>query len=249
VSEGGVSLAALRQHDCIGPGRAGLRAGETFETRKSKEVARECANLPPRLVDAELPVAAAYWCVPPRGIVSRYDVRPGIRHTTDLFKSFKAGNANLAYPFALGMQDALRQRDLETDIDVLVPIPLSPDKARRKEIHRTKLLADELGELLGVPVEETLRLRTPISKRTLQSAGRLGEFEILYRVALVATELLDYDEGDDEDDMPRVALVDLHRSRCTATPTQKDGTLAQARRKRQLAGGFPRWRKWKAARS
>jgi hypothetical protein len=155
---------------------------------------------PPRLVGLDLEMASAYWAVPPLSILSRYDVLPGIRHTSDLFKSFKAGNANLAYPFALGMREAMRRRDVDSDFDALIPIPLSPDKAANGEIHRTRLLATELGTLLEAPVVEALALTESISKRAMQREGRLHEFEARYERALAVVE--------NTSEFERVALID-----------------------------------------
>src|SRR5207249_2409070 len=81
---------------------------------------------------------------------------------------FKAGERNLAYPLALGIYQALRARRL-LEFDCIVPIPLSPDKAATNEIHRTRLLADELSPLVDAPVEDLLSLKAPISKRRLRT--------------------------------------------------------------------------------
>lgn len=48
---------------------------------------------------------------------------------------------------ALGMFHVLRQRG-NSDFDCLIPILLSPEKIKLREIHRTRLLAQELGRLL-----------------------------------------------------------------------------------------------------
>jgi predicted amidophosphoribosyltransferase len=75
--------------------------------------------------------------------------------TDELFRRFKAGEKNLAFPLALGMHEALVARGLES-VDAIVPVPLSPDKVAAGEIHRTLLLARELGRQLGVPVRQLL---------------------------------------------------------------------------------------------
>lgn len=157
---------------------------------------------PSRLPD-DVPVfAAAYWVIPPRSFVFRLD-RPLAREVhegSDLFYTFKTGEQRLAYPLARGAYEALRRRDA-LDFDAIVPIPLSPDKKEVGELHRTKVLATELGRLLGVPVVEAISLREPISKRRLRNSGwSATSFEARYK------ELLDV--SFDLSGYPRVLLVD-----------------------------------------
>lgn len=114
--------------------------------------------------------APAYWVIPPRCYLY-YEgkaITKSVERTSEIFYRFKSGERNLAYPLALGVYHALRKRRL-LEYDCIVPIPLSPDKAAKKEIHRTRLLADELSRLLDVPVEEVLKLKGPISKRRLRT--------------------------------------------------------------------------------
>ncbi len=63
-----------------------------------------------------------------------------------------------------------------------VPIPLSPDKAKAKELHRTLALANELSQLLGIDVRQALNLDRPISKRALSASADV--FERRYGEAL-----------------------------------------------------------------
>jgi predicted amidophosphoribosyltransferase len=88
-----------------------------------------------------------------------------------MFMRYKTGEANLAYPLALGMHRALATSG-ELEVDAIVPVPLSPDKAKLGELHRTLHLAKELGRMMQVPVVEALTLTKPISKRRLR-----GTFE------------------------------------------------------------------------
>jgi predicted amidophosphoribosyltransferase len=105
-----------------------------------------------------------------------------------LFYRFKFGNVALTFPFALGMYEALRQREL-FDFDCIVPVPLSPDKAKRGEVHRTLLLARALHYLLGADVTELLKLTADVSKRRLLSLGGTQvQFEVSYLRALRVVE-------------------------------------------------------------
>ena len=145
----------------------------------------------------------AYWVIPPRNFLHMAGRRfkDAIRRTDELFKRFKSGEEKLAFPLALGMREALADRQLD-NVECVIPVPLSPDKAEDGEIHRTRLLARELGRLLGVPMREYLTLREPISKRRLRGEQGYGAtaFELAYRKALdVSPRLGNYE---------RVALVD-----------------------------------------
>jgi predicted amidophosphoribosyltransferase len=128
-------------------------------------------------------------------------VDPRIVETSGLFRRFKVGDKNVAYPLALGMFQQLKQANL-TDFDAIVPIPLSPDKAANNELHRTRALALELGRLLGTPVLELLSLAHPIGKRALRRETGAGpeEFELEYGKALVVDP--------DASQVQRVLLVD-----------------------------------------
>ena len=147
--------------------------------------------------------APAYWAIPPRSFVYREgrSVDPRIVETSGLFRRFKVGDKNLAYPLALGMFQQLRRANLN-DFDAIVPIPLSPDKAANSELHRTRALALELGRLLGAPVRELLSLAHPIGKRALRRETGAGpeEFELEYGKALVVHP--------DTSQVQRILLVD-----------------------------------------
>jgi predicted amidophosphoribosyltransferase len=114
-----------------------------------------------------------------------------VRRTSDLFYRFKMGISKLTYPLALGLYEVMRERAL-LDFDCIVPIPLSPDKAKNKEIHRTLLLARELGRLLGVEVADALRLSRPTSKSILRTGLGLTprRFEARYLEALTVDSSL-----------------------------------------------------------
>jgi predicted amidophosphoribosyltransferase len=105
-----------------------------------------------------------------------------------MFTEFKIGESTYAYPLALGIFKVLSQEE-EVEFDGIIPIPLSPDKARAGEMHRTKALSQELGKLLGVPVREYLSLDAPISKRRMQSEGSTpGQFRQRYYTLLRVDE-------------------------------------------------------------
>ncbi|MXY32685.1 MAG: hypothetical protein F4Y60_01055 [Boseongicola sp. SB0664_bin_43] len=129
-------------------------------------------------------VVAAHWIVPRRCYETHIDQK--IRDLTRRFTEFKLGEMAYAYPFALSIFEQLRRREL-LEFDYVVPIPLSPDKAKNKEKHRTRELAGQLGRLLAVRVCEMLDLSESISKRRMMAAGfTTAQFEERYREALTA---------------------------------------------------------------
>jgi predicted amidophosphoribosyltransferase len=110
----------------------------------------------------------------------RAGLRRGVRHTSELFYRFKLGEEALAYPLALGVFEALRRRGL-VEFDAVIPIPLSPDKIRRGELHRTRSLATELAQLLGTRMHDVLELTAPFSKKAALASGiGVHEFEREY---------------------------------------------------------------------
>jgi hypothetical protein len=126
-------------------------------------------DMPVRLPGELLGFAPAYWVIPSRCYLG---LRAGrlVRRTSEIFYRFKVGEAGLAFPLSLAMFHALARRGL-VDFDAIVPIPLSPEKAERGELNRTRALTDELSKLLGVPVLEALRLERAFSKKAAMAAG------------------------------------------------------------------------------
>ncbi len=144
---------------------------------------------PSRLREVQLglrELVPAYWVIPPRSylVQDRRSIARPIKATSEVFYRFKVGEVALAYPLARAIYEALRARDL-LDYDSIVPIPLSPDKIEAKEVHRTLLLAQELGRLLDAPVLEAITLSRPVTKSRMRSAGASrGKFEAVYSGAL-----------------------------------------------------------------
>ena len=142
-------------------------------------------------------VVAAHWIVPSRCYETR--ITTEVRDLTRRFTEFKLGEMAYGFPFALSIFEQLRQRDL-LEFDYVVPIPLSPDKLAKREKHRTRELAKELGRLLAVRMREMLTLSSSVSKRRMQADGyTVSQFEERYRKALQANV---------PNDARRILLVD-----------------------------------------
>jgi len=117
-------------------------------------------------------VVPAYWIIPSRCYLPYEGKRPAswVRRVSHMFNDFKLGEEGYTYPLALGIFEALRRHNA-IEFDAIVPIPLSPDKEKAGEVHRTRALATELRRLLGAPVREYLTLSEPVSKRRMTAAG------------------------------------------------------------------------------
>lgn len=127
-------------------------------------------------------VISAHWIVPRRCYESR--ISPKVWEISSRFADFKMGEMAYAYPFARSMYEQLRRQDL-LNFNYVVPIPLSPDKAKKGETHRTRVLAKELGKMLAVPIREMLKLTEGASKRRMRSQGHTtAQFENIYFSAL-----------------------------------------------------------------
>ncbi|HUW44710.1 MAG TPA: hypothetical protein VMW50_02830 [Dehalococcoidia bacterium] len=157
-------------------------------------------RLPPRLGNHVSAFIPAYWAIPPRCYLNSGTIKSSIHQATQILKAFKTGNQNLAYPLARAIFEAIHEYGLVPDFDCIVPIPLSQDKAARGEIHRTRLLAQELSELFGIPVRQLLKLSKGISKRRMLNSGyTYAEFERSYAGSL---------ESEDPRQIAHVLLVD-----------------------------------------
>ena len=169
---------------------------ETWE--KLPLIGMEESKVPSRLRWSEYEdVVPGHWIVPRRCYETR--IGAGVRDLTRRFTGFKLGEMAYAYPFALSIFEQLRKREL-LEFDYVVPIPLSPDKAKKGEKHRTRELAKELGRLLAVEVREILSLSSSVSKRRMRAQGyTIAQFERRYREALQAK--ISVDAG-------RILLVD-----------------------------------------
>ena len=153
------------------------------ETFRTFSLIAEGEWRPPRRLKVEKsPVVIAYWIEPTQQ--QRRNIRTNIKQLTYRFKNFKFGQMAYAYPFALAIFEKLRVGG-KLKFDFIVPIPLSPDKQKKGEEHRTRKLAEHLGYLLSIPVKELLSLTTPISRRQFKQQGfSHRKFEACYLESL-----------------------------------------------------------------
>jgi len=167
-----------------------LRRCASCPTWKSlPTVNRRILKTPHRLTGKIDRFAPGFWVIPNRSFLYRADraIRRGVRRSSELFSRFKMGEEALAFPLALAMHRALAKAH-RLDFDVIVPVPLSPDKAKKNELHRTLVLGKELARLTGAPVREWLTLAAPVSKRRLRTGQgySASAFEHAYATVLEA---------------------------------------------------------------
>lgn len=182
---------------------AARRCGSCPSWKALPRIRKRNLDNPQRLTDELAAYVPSYWVIPPRNFIhmSGERLKASIKRTSDLFYRFKVGEAALAYPLALGIAESLAERNLGA-FDCVTPVPLSPEKAERGEIHRTRLLTRELARLLGATHTELLSLSTSTSKKVLRSQHGLtaGQFETTYQHRLdVRASTRRY---------PRILLVD-----------------------------------------
>ena len=69
---------------------------------------------PSRLPESLAGYVPAYWVIPPRNFIfMRGELfKMEFRKTDELFRRFKTGEKRLAFPLALGIREALADRDL-----------------------------------------------------------------------------------------------------------------------------------------
>lgn len=168
------------------------RCGDCRTWEALPRVSADALHVPARLegrVEAYVP---AYWVIPARSFLYYEDrpIKAAVRRTSDLFYDFKTGGRNLAYPLALGMFSVLAKAG-HLDADLIVPVPLSPDKAEKGELHRTLALAQALRPMVKAPVAQCLELTSAVSKRRLRGAYgyTASQFEAAYAAALTVNEM------------------------------------------------------------
>lgn len=94
------------------------------------------------------------------------------------------GQRALAGPLATLVAEQCAGR-LPADVDALVPVPLGPDRERRRGYNQATLLAERLGPALGAPVRAGWLVRTrPTSAQSdLTAAERRANVRHAFRAA------------------------------------------------------------------
>jgi ComF family protein len=121
------------------------------------------SNVPPPLLQLE-------WCAPFGGLVRRA-----------LHELKYAGETRLAIP--LGEAIARRWRRVAAGGDVLVPVPVHAERARRRGYDQAELLARAAGRALGLPSAPILeRVRATTAQFDLDRATRATNVRGAFRL-------------------------------------------------------------------
>lgn len=81
-----------------------------------------------------------------------------------LYRFKYAGRCEYADFYALDMERCMEEKIRSWNPQCLIPVPLHPKKERKRGYNQAEVLADKLGERLGIPVEKHLVKR---SKNTI----------------------------------------------------------------------------------
>lgn len=76
---------------------------------------------------------------------------------------------------------------LDMHVDAIVPVPVHPSRKRRRGFNQAEILADIIGEKLGIPVETGLLFRTrkTLPQKELTAAERLKNLSGAFRAGKV----------------------------------------------------------------
>jgi predicted amidophosphoribosyltransferase len=120
--------------------------------------------------DVPAPLLQLEWCAPFSGLVRRalHELKYG-------------GETRLAMP--LGEAIARRWRRVAAGGDVLVPVPVHADRARRRGYDQAELIAYAAGRRLGIPCAPVLeRVRATIAQFDLDRATRATNVRGAFRL-------------------------------------------------------------------
>lgn len=124
-----------------------------------------------------------------------YPYLPPLQEAICLFKY--RGKVALAPALAQLMVDRLPSFD---SVDLIMPVPLHPDRLREREFNQSLLLADRIARRLGLPLSYTnlLRIAPAPAQTTLSRKGRLrnlrGAFAVLRPDAIAGKRILLVDD-------------------------------------------------------
>jgi ComF family protein len=110
---------------------------------------------------------------------SLYPYVPPLQEAITLFKYRR--KVSLVGALAELMRAALPQFP---DVDVVMPVPLHPDRLREREFNQSLLLADRVGCILQRPVyyKDLLRVRQTVPQTELTRTGRLKNVRGVFMV-------------------------------------------------------------------
>lgn len=124
-----------------------------------------------------------------------YPYLPPLQDAICLFKY--RGKVSLASPLACLMIDRLPPLN---SLDLIMPVPLHPQRLREREFNQSLLLADRIGRHLNIPVSLTdlTRIAPSPAQTTLTRKGRLknlrGAFAVRHSTSIADKRILLIDD-------------------------------------------------------
>ncbi|MCM1315177.1 MAG: hypothetical protein NC205_03600 [Prevotella sp.] len=88
-----------------------------------------------------------------------------------LLKNGSCGNS--AYAFGACLADVLKNNDISSKIDIIIPVPLSEGSRRKRGYNQSLLIAEAVGAEINKPVWcSVCKIRETKEQKTLSKAGR-----------------------------------------------------------------------------
>lgn len=152
----------------------------------------------------------------------------------ELLLAAKNAKPDLLKPLTRCLQDYIQDKAV-TLPDLLVPVPLHPDKQRKRGFNQSGLVAHQLSKALSVPVSHNLihKVRDIAQQKDLSRLERRNNLQRSFRVNLTAAREL-------RGKAPRVALVD---------DIVTTGTTVNQLAKQLIRAGFENIDVWAIART
>lgn len=100
-----------------------------------------------------------------------------------IFLDFKF-NGQLAYGHVLGMaiSDALKTRDVFSDYDYIVPVPISKERLAERGYNQSEVLAGYISETLDIPMRNALiRIKHSAPQSTVHTSMRAENVKGAYK--------------------------------------------------------------------
>ncbi len=102
-----------------------------------------------------------------------------------LYRMKYAGRKEYAEFFALELSLFLKEEILKWNADALIPVPLHSTRQRKRGFNQAQLLAEHLGEFLGIPVRSDLlkRCKKTVPQKELSLAERQNNLKKAFKIS------------------------------------------------------------------
>lgn len=102
-----------------------------------------------------------------------------------LYRMKYSGRKEYAEFFALELSLFLKAEILKWNADALIPVPLHFARQRKRGFNQSQLLAEHLGDLLGIPVRSNLikRCKKTVPQKELSLAERQNNLKKAFKIS------------------------------------------------------------------